>query len=506
MPTAPEALAAFDAACASVGEIWAGAVLRPSVGVEADARAMSDDGLVRVSDALAGLARVVESLQARCAAELASRCTGEAGADLARARGFNTPERMIAQSTGRRYSDAVKLVAVGQATASRATFTGGLRPARHPHLAAALERGAIGVDAAEVIRRFLDGIELRADRERLDDAEAFLVERAPVVGADGLARLVKHLEAHLDPDGVKPREDVLRARRELRIWEDASGMVNLRGALDPVNGATLKAAIDGLVGAELRRARDARRTGFGSTAGAADGAVSDGGTTSDGGTVSAGGSEADDAVTGERRSIGQMNADALADLARHALGCAAVPTLRQVTVVARVDADALASGEGAAAIDGIEQPVSIQTVRELLTSAGIAPLYIGTGCEKLELGRAVRLFSTAQKIALAERDGGCAWPGCRRPPSHTEAHHVAWWTRDGGATDVDNGILLCSHHHHRVHDDGWRIFIRDARSWFVPPAHLDPEQRPRPGNLATERDIGRHLAERRRARAAAHAA
>jgi hypothetical protein len=490
MSTTPAALATFAAACASAGDAWAGALMRPSAGVEADARAMSDDGLVRVSDALAGLARVVESLQARCAAELASRCTGEEGADLAKARGFNSPERMIAQSTGRRYSDAVKLVAVGQATASRASFTGGLRPARHPHLAAALEQGAIGVDSAEVIRRFLDGIELRADRERLDDAEAFLVERAPAVGADGLARLVKHLEAHLDPDGVKPREDVLRARRELRIWEDASGMVNLRGALDPVNGASLKAAIDGLVGAELRRARDARRTGFGAIPG---------------GGGAEGGHGADD-VFDEQRSIGQMNADALADLARHALGCAAVPTLRQVTVVARVDADALASGRGSAALDGIEQPVSIATVRELLISAGIAPLYIGTGCEKLELGRSVRLFSSAQKVALAERDGGCAWPGCRRPPSHTEAHHVAWWTRDDGPTDLDNGILLCSHHHHRIHDDGWRIFIRDGRSWFVPPAHFDPDQRPRPGNLATERDIGRHLAERRRARSAPHAA
>jgi hypothetical protein len=517
MSAAPEALAAFDAVCAAVGEVWAGALLRPSAGVEADARAMSDDGLVRVTDRLGVLARVVESLQARCAAELASRCTGEDGADLARALGFNTPERLIAQSTGGRYSDAVKLVAVGRATASRASFTGGVLPARHPHLAAALEGGAVGVDAAEVIRRFLDGVEAPVDRGLLDEAEAFLVERAPAVGIDGLTRLIKHLEAHLDPDGVKPREDELRARRELRVWQDAAGMVNVRGALDPVNGAVVKAAIDGLVGAELRRARDAR-PGFGAARDGADregrvtepgthgaGAGADADADADADAGAGAGAGAADPVFAEQRTIAQMNADALADLARHALGCAAVPTLRQVTVVARVDADALASGVGHATLDGIAQPVSIHTVRELVTSAGIAPLYIGTGCEKLELGRSVRLFTPAQKIALAERDGGCAWPGCGRPPAHTEAHHVAWWTRDDGTTDLDNGILLCSHHHHRIHNDGWRVFIRDGRSWFVPPAHLDPDQRPRPGTLAAERDIGRYLAQGRGADAAVRA-
>ncbi len=153
-------------------------------------------------------------------------------------------------------------------------------------------------------------------------------------------------------------------------------------------------------------------------------------------------------------------------------------------VVARVDAEALAAGRGHASIDGIDQPVSVDTARELAASAGVAPVLMRAGGEVLELGRAARLFSRAQKIALVERDGGCAWPACRRPPSHTQAHHIAWWRRDHGATDLDNGIMLCSHHHHRVHDDGWNIVIRERRSWFIPPPHLDPYQRPRPGNVA----------------------
>ena len=190
----------------------------------------------------------------------------------------------------------------------------------------------------------------------------------------------------------------------------------------------------------------------------------------------------------EDRTIAQLNADALADIARHSLGAKhAPPALRSATVVVRVDADAIVSGRGDATIDGIEQPVSVASARELAMSAGISPLLLDRRSERLDLGRATRLFTPAQKIVLVDRDGGCAWPGSVRPPSHSQAHHTAWWDRDDGETNHDNGVMLCSHHHHRVHDDGWRIFIRDGCSWFVPPPHLDPEQRPRPGNLAPER-------------------
>ncbi|WP_177243768.1 HNH endonuclease signature motif containing protein, partial [Microbacterium sp. AR7-10] len=37
----------------------------------------------------------------------------------------------------------------------------------------------------------------------------------------------------------------------------------------------------------------------------------------------------------------------------------------------------------------------------------------------------------------------------------TEVHHIDWWNRDTGPTDLTNGILLCSTCHHRIHDNGW---------------------------------------------------
>ena len=71
----------------------------------------------------------------------------------------------------------------------------------------------------------------------------------------------------------------------------------------------------------------------------------------------------------------------------------------------------------------------------MAADAGIIPMVLGGESQTLDFGRTRRLFTTAQRLALAERDGGCAWPGCPHPPSYTEAHHLRWWT----AHDGDDG-------------------------------------------------------------------
>jgi hypothetical protein len=76
--------------------------------------------------------------------------------------------------------------------------------------------------------------------------------------------------------------------------------------------------------------------------------------------------------------------------------------------------------------------------------------------------------------------GGCAAPGCDRPPSWCEAHHIVFWARDGGKTDLDDGILLCRHHHLLFHNNGWEIRRDDLRRyWLVPPGDVDPARKPR---------------------------
>ena len=96
------------------------------------------------------------------------------------------------------------------------------------------------------------------------------------------------------------------------------------------------------------------------------------------------------------------------------------------------------------------------------------------------MGVGRRLFSHAQRLASAERDDGCAWANCKRPPTHTEAHHIKWWSQ-GGRTNLSNGLLVCSLHHHRIHREGWGIRITDNVVWFIPPSTIDIHRKPRRG-------------------------
>ena len=48
------------------------------------------------------------------------------------------------------------------------------------------------------------------------------------------------------------------------------------------------------------------------------------------------------------------------------------------------------------------------------------------------------------------------FPGCDRPPGWCHAHHIIHWI-DHGPTDLDNLCLLCSHHHHRIHEGGFQL-------------------------------------------------
>jgi hypothetical protein len=107
------------------------------------------------------------------------------------------------------------------------------------------------------------------------------------------------------------------------------------------------------------------------------------------------------------------------------------------------------------------------------------------------VGREQRLFTRRQRIGLAARDGGCRWPDCERPPGWTEAHHVDHWKRDHGDTTLDNGILLCRHHHLLLHDNHWEISHHNADYWLTPPTDIDPHQtaRPMPSKSAALHDL-----------------
>ena len=147
----------------------------------------------------------------------------------------------------------------------------------------------------------------------------------------------------------------------------------------------------------------------------------------------------------------QANADALVVVLAHHARCdgSSVGSGDWARVVVTLDHQQLVDGLGVANLLGSGEQVTAGQVRRLACQAGIIPLVLGGASQPLDEGRAQRLFTPAQRLAMAMRDRGCAFPGCDRPPGDCEAHHITPW-QAGGATDLGAGVLLCPHHHHLV--------------------------------------------------------
>jgi len=85
------------------------------------------------------------------------------------------------------------------------------------------------------------------------------------------------------------------------------------------------------------------------------------------------------------------------------------------------------------------------------------------------LGRRVRRPSRRQYAALFVRDRGCTVPGCGRT-RFLHAHHVVAWSR-GGATSLDNLILLCGDHHRSLHRGEFQVLaLGGERFRFLSPS------------------------------------
>jgi hypothetical protein len=96
----------------------------------------------------------------------------------------------------------------------------------------------------------------------------------------------------------------------------------------------------------------------------------------------------------------------------------------------------------------------------------------------VKLGRSKRLFPPTQRLAFTVRDKGCVFPGCDRPPSWCEAHHIVGWSR-GGGTDLTNGCLLCGYHHRLTHQGDWQVITgADGHPYVIPPDWIDPARQP----------------------------
>jgi hypothetical protein len=113
-------------------------------------------------------------------------------------------------------------------------------------------------------------------------------------------------------------------------------------------------------------------------------------------------------------------------------------------------------------------PVPAAAIEQAICQSGTVTVTVDGSGNPLDVGRDQRLFTPRQRIALALRDGGCLWPGCDRPASYSEAHHIDPWN-EGGRTDVDRGILVCRFHHMNLHHHGWRIRREGTRELTLHP-------------------------------------
>jgi hypothetical protein len=104
-------------------------------------------------------------------------------------------------------------------------------------------------------------------------------------------------------------------------------------------------------------------------------------------------------------------------------------------------------------------PISSKTVERWACDCSVTRVLMQDSMV-IDVGRAKRVVSGPTKRALHARDGHCLWPGCERPPSWSDAHHLVSWIH-GGPTDLDNLVLLCHRHHRLVHEGNWQIAKTD---------------------------------------------
>jgi hypothetical protein len=275
---------------------------------------------------------------------------------------------------------------------------------RSPAAAAALS-GGISVDAADAIRRGLGRPDAGVTEDRLRDAARELVARAGAMTAEELLRAARRARAGLDADAVERGEKQRASQRYVRVW-----------SRDGLSGGSW-CLPDGDGGLEVHTAM--RLLAAGKTGGPR--------------FAETGAAKAAAAVPLDERTPEQLMADGFAQVFHNGLAAdpAVVPGLGRAAVRVIVRHDALATGTGMAVLEDTMAPISHARLEEHLCGGGTLRLALNPD-GSADVGREQRLFTARQRAALGARDGGCRFPGCPKPPSWTEAHHIVTFPRFPG--------------------------------------------------------------------------
>ena len=110
--------------------------------------------------------------------------------------------------------------------------------------------------------------------------------------------------------------------------------------------------------------------------------------------------------------------------------------------------------DGAIEVDHGALYVSTETSQRLACDASLVHMRHDADGAVIDVGRKTRTIPPSIRRALAARDTSCRFPGCTS--RRCDAHHVDHWC-DGGATSLDNLVLLCRRHHRAVHEGGFAV-------------------------------------------------
>ncbi|KAA0117396.1 HNH endonuclease [Mycolicibacterium sp. P9-22] len=297
-----------------------------------------------------------------------------------------------------------------------------------PALTRAQRLGGIGIEFADAVGKGVTHINNRvalSEEDRAKVVTKLMIQTTPSQVAQK-ARAIA-----IDKAGAQPEDDQSVPAAENADLNEMAVVVNDEGRV----AATLDLDVDALTGEELLTALDPLCRPIPLPDGSPD-----------------------------PRPVGKRRADAFGQLVRTYLSHSHRPmsggVLPHVTLI---------RPPGLVDTLGFTGPISAVTADLITCDSTLGTVIVDGNGAPLDVGRSERLFTPAIRKGLAVRDGGCAHPGCGRPVSWCDAHHITPWNSDG-TTSIDNGVLLCRHHHTAIHHGGWQVYLgADRHPWFIPP-------------------------------------
>jgi len=353
-------------------------------------------------------------------------------------RGYKSAAGALGDLLGWERFEARRRVTAADHVCPRVNLDGTALPARLAATAEVFTSGRTGLRHVEVIAKVL--ATAAADRltpEVWACAETQLAEKATVYTPSELQAWGTALVEALDQDGAEPDDRAPALVNELRLTRNPNGAGGkLKGRFDD---AAMFDAIAAVI--------DAKAT----------------------------------PLTGDdQRSAAQRQAEALADVCGYVLDHGDVPECggRRPHLNVLVRLEDLENRCRAAMLD-FGGTLTPESLRLLACDAAVAPIVMNGKGQPLDVGRITRTIPDGLRRAVAARAGGsCEHPGCGRPASWCEIHHIKPW-EEGGETALHNCVMVCKVHHRLLHHSEWIVRIREGLPEFVPPTWIDPDRRPR---------------------------